>query len=216
MRVELVGGMGIGKTTLCHVLKEIGYNCILEDLGDNPFLAKQYDEGEGFYFPSQMWFAISKFAELQAEIKQDKVNIIDQAVLNCRAYTNLLFKDHKSDRGLYLINEVFDYINDRFGKPDLLVYLQASPEIQMKRIRARHRDYELTVDMDYLHDLKSEIDHLVIQEKASGQNIIEIDTDDIFLSDHHIFASQLAEEIASRLNFCITPPRQQNMYERTG
>lgn len=208
MRIELVGGMGIGKTTLCYVLKEIGFNCILEDLGDNPFLARQYNEGSKLYFPSQMWFAISKFAELQSEIKPNQINVIDQAVVNCRAYTNLLFKDHKEDHGHLLINQVFDYINARFGNPDLLIYLKASPEIQMKRIHTRHRDYELNVDLQYLHDLKGEIDILMNEETAKGQNIIEIDTDNIFLSNHRIFASQLAEDIASRLKFCITPPMQ--------
>lgn len=216
MRIELVGGMGIGKTTLCHVLKEIGFNCILEDLGDNPFLARQYDEGTKLYFPSQMWFAISKFAELQSEIKPNQINVIDQAVVNCRAYTNLLFKDHKDDHGLLLINQVFDYINARFGNPDLLIYLKASPEIQMKRIHTRHRDYELNVDLQYLHDLKDEIDILMNEETAKGQNIIEIDTDNIFLSDHRIFASQLAEDIASRLKFCITPPMQINLLSQVG
>ena len=216
MRIELVGGMGIGKTTLCNVLKEIGYNCIMEDLGENPFLSKQYEEGSGFYFPSQMWFAISKFAELQAEIKTNEINVIDQAVVNCRAYTNLLFKGHEDDYGLTLINQVFDYINNKFGKPDLLIYLKASPEIQMKRIHARHRDYELGVDLAYLQSLKNEIDTLVAEEQSTGQNVIEIDTDNIFLSDHPIFAAQLAEDIAQRLNFCINPSRQTDLITRTG
>ena len=207
MRIELVGGMGIGKTTLCNVLKEIGYNCIMEDLGDNPFLAQQYEKGSSFYFPSQMWFAISKFAELASEIKNNEINIIDQAVINCRAYTNLLFKNIEDVSGLNLIDQVFDYINNKFGKPDLLIYLKASPEVQLKRIHTRHRSYELNVDLQYLKDLSIEIDKLVLNEIAVGQNVIEIDTDEIFLSDHHIFAAQLADDIAKHLNFCINPHR---------
>lgn len=76
MRIELIGGMGIGKTTLCNVLSEIGFHCILEDLGENPFLAKMYKDEEGFRFPSQMWFILSKYAELQAELKSNEINDI--------------------------------------------------------------------------------------------------------------------------------------------
>lgn len=205
MRIELVGGMGIGKTTLCNVLSNIGYNCILEDLGENPFLAKMYDDPDGFRFPSQMWFILSKYAELQAELKSNEINVIDQSVLNVRAYTNLLFRGKKQEKEWGLIEGMFDYIDDKFGVPDLQIYLKASPEIQMKRIHTRNRDYELDVDLKYLIDLKNEIESLIVKGREKGHHIIEIDTDDIFLSEHHVFASQLADDIANRLKFCINP-----------
>jgi deoxyguanosine kinase len=205
MRIELVGGMGIGKTTLCNVLSEVGYHCILEDLGENPFLAKMYKDEEGFRFPSQMWFILSKYAELQAELKSNEINVIDQAILNIKAYTNLLFKNNPDKKAIALMDGLFDYIEDKFEKPDLLIYLKASPEIQMKRIHARNRDYELDVDLGYLTNLKIEIEDLIEVEKSQGQNVIEIDTDNIFLSEHHLFARDLASAIASRLQFCINP-----------
>jgi deoxyguanosine kinase len=205
MRIELVGGMGIGKTTLCNVLSEIGYHCILEDLGENPFLAKMYKDEAGFRFPSQMWFILSKYAELQAELKSNEINVIDQAILNIKAYTNLLFKNNPDKKAVALMDGLFDYIEDKFEKPDLLIYLKASPDIQMKRIHARNRDYELDVDLDYLTNLKAEIETLIHHERSQGQNVIEIDTDNIFLSEHHIFAAQLADDIAKRLKFCINP-----------
>lgn len=205
MRIELIGGMGIGKTTLCNVLTEIGYNCILEDLGENPFLAGQYEDAKGFRFPSQMWFAISKYAELQAKINPVAINVIDQAVINCRAYTNLLFKENDDPMAHALINQVFDYVDHKFGDPDLLIYLKASPENQMKRIHSRNRGYELAVDMDYLINLKQEIDDLVIKAQDAGQKVITIDTDDIFLPGNHQFVGALAEDIADRLQFCMHP-----------
>jgi len=209
MRIELVGGMGIGKTTLCNVLSEIGYHCILEDLGENPFLAKMYKDEAGFRFPSQMWFILSKYAELQAELRSNEINVIDQAVLNIRAYTNLLFKNNPDQQAIDLMDGLFHYIDTQFGRPDLLIYLQASPDIQMKRIHARNRDYELDVDLAYLSALKDEIDRLVFKEQQAGQQMIVIDTDDIFLDHHKVFALQLAEEIAERLKFCINPVTKQ-------
>jgi len=205
MRIELIGGMGIGKTTLCHVLNQIGYNCIIEEIGENPFLAKMYDDPDGFRFPSQMWFILQKYAELQAELKPNEINVIDQSVLNIKAYTNLLFKDSDDKKAVTLMDGLFDYIDDKFQIPDLQIYLKASPDIQMKRIHARNRDYELDVDLKYLTDLKNEIESLIEVERAQGRQIIEIDTDNIFLSEHHVFAAQLADDIAHRLKFCINP-----------
>jgi deoxyguanosine kinase len=203
MRIELIGGMGIGKTTLCNVLSDIGYHCILEDLGENPFLAKMYMDEEGFRFPSQMWFILSKYAELQAELKSNEINVIDQGLLNIRAYTNLLFQSNKDEKQWSLIQGLFDYIDDKFGLPDLQIYLKASPDIQMKRIHTRNRDYELDVNLGYLTNLKNEIESLIESDRAKGMQIIEINTDDVFLSDHHVFATDLADDIADRLKFCL-------------
>lgn len=207
MRIELVGGMGIGKTTLCRVLEEIGYHCIYEDLGQNPFLEGMYDDPESFRFPSQMWFILAKYGELQSQLKQEAVNVIDQAMLNNRAYSNLLYKDADPEE-FSIIQDTFTHVGKKFGEPDLLVYLKASPEIQMKRIHTRRRGFELDVDLGYLIALRDEIERLLRIEKERGRRIIEIDTDKIFLPDYHIFARQLGEDIAKRLNFCINPPKE--------
>ena len=78
----------------------------------------------------------------------------------------------------------------------------------MKRIHSRHRDFELQVDIHYLEALKQEIDALVIDAREKGQNVIEIDTDEIFLPGNHVFAAELAEDVANRLQFCITPIKE--------
>lgn len=205
MRIELVGGMGVGKTTLCRVLEEIGYNCIYEDLGENPFLSRMYEDADSYKFPSQMWLILSKFAELQMELKSGHINILDQAMDNYKAYTRMLFKNGSDPRGYKIVNDLFDYTEDRFGKPDLIVYLQVSPETQLKRIRSRRRTFENEVTLEYLQNLKRELDGVVAESKAKGVNIIEIDTEEIFLPEHHLFAAELAENIEKRLNFCINP-----------
>jgi deoxyguanosine kinase len=158
---------------------------------------------EGFRFPSQMWFILSKYAELQAELKSNEINVIDQGLLNIRAYTNLLFQSNKDEKQWSLIQGLFDYIDDKFGLPDLQIYLKASPDIQMKRIHTRNRDYELDVNLGYLTNLKNEIESLIESDRAKGMQIIEINTDDVFLSDHHVFATDLADDIADRLKFCL-------------
>lgn len=131
-------------------------------------------------------------------------------ILNIRAYTNLLFKNNPDTKAIALMDGLFDYIDDKFGKPDLQIYLKATPEIQMKRIHTRNRDYELDVSLEYLSSLRDEIEILIKQSRANGEHVIEIDTDEVFLADHRIFATQLADDIASRLKFCIPQQQKRN------
>ena len=205
MRIELLGGMGVGKTTLCRVLEEIGYNCIYENLGENPFLANMYDDFENFKFPTQISLMLSKFVEIQMECQPTAINVLDQATDNYKAYSRMLFKDGSDPDGYHIIQKMFDYMESRFGHPDLMVYLKVSPETQLKRIRSRKRVFENGVDLAYLTNLRNELDQVVDEAKAKGVNVVDIDTETIFLPDHHLFAADLAEDIAKRLNFCINP-----------
>ena len=197
--------MGIGKTTLCNVLEEIGYHCIYEDLGTNPFLEGMYADPDNFRFTSQMWFVLAKYNELMTKLHPSSVNVIDQAMVNNRSYSNLLYKGGCC-REKDIIDQTFAHVEYKFGKPDLLVYLKARPEIQMKRVHMRRRNFELGVTLDYLTELRDEIERLLDIEKEQGQKVVEINTDEIFLPDYHIFARQLAEDIARRLNFCLNAP----------
>lgn len=205
MRIELVGGMGLGKTTLCKVFEQIGFNCIYEDLGENPFIADFYKDKDAFRFPCQLWFIAAKYAELQKKMKNGYMNVMDQAVLNCRAYANILFKHDDSD-GMEIIHQSFRYIDKQFGKPDAIINLKCSPEVQKKRIQHRNRSYEQEVDLDYLYALQHEIGLLINEAKADGQEVIDIDTEQIFIPGNRLFAEELAFDIANRCGLQIDQP----------
>ena len=203
MRIELLGGMGSGKTTLCRVLEELGYNCIYEDLGQNPFMDDFYKDPHKYRFPSQMWMILSKYLEIQKNLKPTAINILDQGLDNYKAYTNMLFSDSSDAQGHKVIQNFFDYTEQRFGCPDLIVYLKVSPETQLKRIRGRGRDFEQSVELDYLKNLKIHLDRVFDEAQSKRRNVVEIDTEEVFMHEHHIFARDLAEDIAERLQFCL-------------
>jgi deoxyadenosine/deoxycytidine kinase len=202
MRVELVGGMGLGKTTLCKVFEQIGFNCIYEDLGDNPFIEDFYADQESFRFPCQLWFLAAKFSELKKNIAEGRINVIDQAVLNCKAYSNILFKKQDPE-ALHIIHQCFDYIDTQFGRPDVMINLKCSPEVQKKRIEMRNRSFEQKVELDYLYALQREIGILVNEAKADGLTVIDIDTEDVFIPGNRLFAEDLARDIAAACGFNI-------------
>jgi deoxyadenosine/deoxycytidine kinase len=205
MRIELVGGMGLGKTTLCKVFEQIGFNCVYEDLGENPFITDFYADQKGYRFPCQLWFIAAKFAELQKNMKTGYMNVMDQAVLNCRAYANMLFREDDPD-AMAIIQQSFAYVDKQFGKPDVVINLKCSPEVQKKRIEHRNRSFEQEVGLDYLYSLQHEIGLLVNEAKADGQSVIDIDTEQVFIPGNRLFAEELAYDIASRCGLEIDQP----------
>lgn len=199
MRIEMVGGLGIGKSTLCKAMEKVGFNCIYENLKTNPFLADCFVKPADFRFPSQMWFVLSKFHEIKKFEEPGRMNVLDQAVLNVRAYTNMLFKDEDPE-ALSIIDDCFSYMEQQTGKPDLLIHLQCSPEEQMKRIRGRNRDHEKGVSLEYITALKTELDSLVAQAKKDKYVVWEIDTESVYLPDNVGYAMELTMKIADMFN----------------
>lgn len=195
MRIELVGGLGIGKSTLCTALEDVGFNCIYENLATNPFLADCFREPEKFRFPSQMWFVLSKYHEIQKHEVPGRVNVLDQSVLNVCAYTNMLFGE-ADPYAQHIINQCFHYMEQQTGMPDLLINLQCSPQEQMRRIRGRNRDHEKGVTLDYITNLQTEINILVNQARTNGYRVMNIDTESVFLPGNVSYARRLAREIA--------------------
>lgn len=208
MRIELVGGLGIGKSTLCKALDKIGFNSIYENLNTNPFLADCFRDPANFRFPSQMWFALSKFHEIKKFERSDRINVLDQSVLNVRAYTNMLFKDADAD-ALNIINQCFDYLEGKLGKPDLLINLKCSPLEQLRRIRGRNRNHEKAVALEYITDLQQEMNILINQARADGYAVFDIDTEKVFFPDNIAYAEQLAQQIADMFKLDLSSVLEQ-------
>jgi deoxyadenosine/deoxycytidine kinase len=195
MRIEQVGGLGIGKSTLCRAFEDIGFNCIYENLKTNPFLADCFENPDAFRFPSQMWFVLSKYHEIRKFEIPGRVNVVDQAVMNVRAYTNMLFRN-EDPAAMDIIERCFAYMEANAGAPDLLINLKCSPHEQMRRIKGRNREHEKGVTLEYITELQTEINILVNRHKANGHAVMTIDTEQVYLPGNTEYATRLARQIA--------------------
>jgi deoxyadenosine/deoxycytidine kinase len=54
---------------------------------------------------------------------------------------------------LVLYNQIYETLDSRLPKPDLVIYLQADVDTLMERIKIRGRDFEQDMDEQYLRDL---------------------------------------------------------------
>lgn len=191
MRIELAGGIGVGKSTLCKAFQLLGCTPVFEDLKSNPFLTPCYDNPSKFKFPSQMWFALTKFHEIGLQEHPDKVYVHDQAILNNNAYTNMLFRNAEDQEGWDIISHCFWYTENFLGRPDLIVNLQCDEDEQVKRIQRRGRDFEKTVDIEFIRKFNKEIKQLLEKASYKGYTIEDVNITNYSIKDYVILAEEI-------------------------
>jgi deoxyadenosine/deoxycytidine kinase len=195
MRVELVGAMGCGKTTLAKELQKFGAFWISEDIDSNPFLEPCYDDFETFKFPSQMWFALMKYKEIGMYDDPSTIYVHDQAVINNNAYTNLMYQDDFDNPARELVQQTFDYTEEQFGAPDVLVQLKCDPRDLLARIKQRGRPHEKDVNLKFLIHLENHIDCLVEKANRNGQEVILVSSDLIDFENDEDFVKGLYTQL---------------------
>lgn len=151
--IAVDGPIGAGKTTVATMLAEdLEARLILEPAVKNPFLTEFYKDRKRNAFKTQLFFLLNRYQQ-QLELKQqnlfDETTICDYTFAKDFIFAGInLSEDEQS-----LYKTVYNLLDARLPKPDIVVYLQASPDIILQRIKSRGFSYEKPVDIDYLKDL---------------------------------------------------------------
>ena len=82
------------------------------------------------------------------------------------------------DDELVLYNRLHSMLETKIVKPDLVIYLQATPEVLLQRIRKRGRNFEKDVSDDYLSGLNDAFNHFFFHYDDTPLLIINTDTID--------------------------------------
>jgi deoxyadenosine/deoxycytidine kinase len=157
--IAIEGVIGVGKTTLATLMSDrLGAQLQVEEVEENPFLAKFYGDMRGYAFQTQIFFLLSRYRQQmelsQASLFQQKV-VSDYIFAKDRifAYLNL------NDDELALYERLVKILEEDIARPDIVVYLQASTDVLMERIRKRGRPYEKNMPQDYIETLNKAYNH---------------------------------------------------------
>ncbi len=151
--VAVEGPIGVGKTSLVERLAaRFSGVKVLEDV-TNPFLEAFYRGEPGAAFQVQIFFLLSRYQQ-QLELAQPELFtqlvVADYTMAKDRIFARL----NLNDAEFALYDRLYKLLVPGLPKPDLVVYLEASVEVCLARIKKRGRPYERTIDAGYLRRLK--------------------------------------------------------------
>lgn len=126
---------------------------MLETFEENPFLPKFYEEPERFAFPLELSFLAERFHQKKTVLSQ--IDLFQPSLISDYLFDkSLIFAKINLPEDEYsLYNTLFQIIHERLPKPDLIVYLQCSPDRALENIAKRGRSYESSIQLDYLQKI---------------------------------------------------------------
>lgn len=148
--IAVDGPIGAGKSTLAKLMAEdLRAKPLLEAPDENPFLPYFYEDPEQYAFQTQLYFLLSRYKQHKGLTPED----LNKSTVVCDYHfaKDLIFAQlnlTQEEYDLYL--NVFRLLDQNIAKPDVVVFLQAKPEILMKRIAKRNKEYENEIDPNYV------------------------------------------------------------------
>jgi deoxyguanosine kinase len=191
--IAIEGPIRVGKTTLADILADRLKADRMRDVDDNPFLKAFYGEQSGAAFTSQMYFLVERFRQFRAldvSASANRVVVSDYIFEKDKifAYLNL------SDAELQLYEQYYQIFAEQVPIPDLVIYLQAKPEMLKKRIEKKKIPFESRISEDYLEAVVNAYEHFFFRYRSS--NLLVIETSEIDFVDRNEDLKQLLHRLS--------------------
>jgi len=170
--IAVEGPIGVGKSSLVDLLATRFHARTIKEEVSNPFLRDFYQDRPGASFQCQLFFLLSRLRQ-QQELAQgglfEDVTLCDYIFAKDKifAYLNL------SDDELIIYERLYPVLEEKVPKPDLVIYLQASTEVLLERIRRRSRDLERDIAEAYLAEVNRAYNYFFFHYDATPLLVIQ-------------------------------------------
>ncbi len=178
MHIAIAGNIGAGKTTLTRMLaRHYGWEARFEPVMQNPYLEDYYKDIRRWSFCLETYFLKERFKDVLAIAHADHTIIQDRSIFegvyvfvkNNYQQGNLTDKDYTT----YM--ELFQLMMSLVRKPDLMIYLRKSVPQLVRQIQLRGREYEQTMQLDYLRGLNENYEDFIFNQYDGRVLVIESD-----------------------------------------
>ena len=178
MYIAIAGNIGAGKTTLTQMLtKHYGWEPQFEPVCVNPYLQDYYTDIPRWSFCLETYFLKERFKNLLHIARATNTIVQDRSIFegvyvfveNNYAMGNL------SDRDYNTYMELFQLMTSLAPYPHLMIYLRKSVPALVAQIQKRGRDYEQTIQLDYLTGLNQRYDDFIFHKYKGKVLVIESD-----------------------------------------
>lgn len=160
--ITVEGPIGVGKTSLAKAISEqFNFALLKEIVDENPFLGKFYDNIEEWSFQTEMFFLCNRYKQLgdinNHFLSQNKSVVADYHILK-----NLIFAERTLSREEYQkYFKIYQILTEDMPKPNVIIYLNASLDTLLKRIRLRGREVEKNISPLYLEQLSIDYENTI-------------------------------------------------------
>ncbi|MBI4385090.1 MAG: deoxynucleoside kinase [Nitrospinae bacterium] len=193
--IAVEGAIGAGKTSLARLLGEkFDAKLVLEKDEENPFIEKFYQDRGSYAFQTQIFFLLSRYKQYLGLAQRDLFNsvaLVDYLFQRDRIFAHLNLKGHE----LALYEQIYALIKNKIPKPDLVIFLQASPRVLEKRVIKRGREYEKLLDYEYLDEVNNAFNNFFFY--YSETPLLVINTDEIDFVEKKCDLEELINKINS-------------------
>ena len=165
--IAVEGPIRVGKTTLARILAERLNAQRITEPDDNPFLRPFYDGDTGAAFQTQLAFLIRRFEKLRdldLGPRSQKIVVADFIFEKDKLFAYLNLNDQELDT----YNRYYNYFREQVPTPDLVIYLQATPEVLKKRLKRKNVSSEANISDDYLEEVIKAYEHFFFSLHGVG------------------------------------------------
>tara|TARA_B100000965_G_scaffold400771_1_gene423283 strand:- start:1508 stop:2164 length:657 start_codon:yes stop_codon:yes gene_type:complete len=181
--IAIEGPIGVGKTSLARKISyEFGHELCLEESDDNPFLKPFYGDKRNYAFASQLFFVMQRSHQLKMYFSD---GLIQRKVVSDFMFEkeNLFAELNLTKDEFNIFKEVKAKFYNTHPKPDLLIYLQATPERVLERVHKRGRSYENEMPLKYLESICEMYTEFFFNYSDSPLLVLNVDEVDFVGSD---------------------------------
>jgi deoxyguanosine kinase len=168
-----------------------------EEVLENPFLSDFYKNRRRHAFSCQLYFLLSRYQQQQQLMTRDL--FAQRIVADYLFAKDTIFASvNLSERELTLYNKIAPILARDIPRPDIVIYLQASTPVLLKRIRQRSLSFEKTIDFEYIEMLNKAYDYFFFDYVDTP--LLVVRTDDIDFVNNPEHFDDLIDQISKPIS----------------
>ncbi len=189
--IAIEGPIRVGKSTLAQIIADKLHAQRISEPENNPFLRKFYDGEPGTGFAAQFSFLMERFEQLKMVDSNSRRTVVADYIFE---KDKLFACINLSDTELAVYDRYYRHFRQQLPTPDLVIYLQATPDVLKKRLKKKGAPEEMQISDDYIEEVARAYEHFFFHYTSS--DLLVVNTTDIDFVDR----SEDLKELLRRLS----------------
>jgi len=145
--IGITGPIGAGKSSLAKVLAEaMDAQLLLEQAENNPAVAAFYEAPDMYALKAQTALVLERSRKLAMLAPSDRLTVADFLFEKEEVFSKITLKPFEME----IYRDIYEHSARMVPAPVKVVYLKATAEMLLDRIKQRDRPFERSIDRDYL------------------------------------------------------------------